>query len=349
MALDIFSPDYSLITFNNKPDWNCVEDVSECLPITNFSDLKFQYFINFGTLNPILYRKTFIIPCDCDELKFEPPMDGNAEPEFKFTGLTTEPTDFPYDTLNLITGVAGNTIDDYYTAGQCFKFCFVEALYRISNNALFSTTIIACSNCFVYSPNDCYNSLVEYRNNEDSMSFYYELVPTFKNQIRLPLYLTRPQFPSDKDEYRRSDLTYQNLSEVIRKEFQLKTDYLSDYTHEKIKIALSSDFLKITNENARVADEFISQANYSIDWNEDIELKQAQATATLVLSEALAYRNSNCETVDSNACPNVEIIDQDDVVIAVVGSGDEYEVIRATVVNGGKPNTVFINEIVKFV
>jgi hypothetical protein len=327
MPLSVYSPDYSFFTFSNQPQWNCVEDVSEALPIQSFSDLNFQYFTDNDTYNPeVVYQRLFIIPCDCDNLKFEPPADGTQQAEFRFTGNQTTYSG-QYDNILTVTGFAGNNIDSYYNFGDCFQFCLVQVLYFIADNTIAEQNTIACSNTFVYTSSDCFTSLVSYRNNEDSMSFDYETYNTFKNKVRLPLYLTRPQLPSDKEDYRKSDLTYQNLSEVVRKEFILKTDYLSDYLHEKIKIALASDDLIIDNENARINDNFLSRNDYSIEWNEDIELKQAQASCTLVLSEALAYRNSNCVTVTDNACEEVEIIDQDEQVVATVAGGDTYEVL----------------------
>ena len=327
MPLSVYSPDYSFFTFSNQPEWNCVEDVSEALPIQSFSDLNFQYFTDNDTFNhEVVYQRLFIIPCDCDTLKFEPPADGTQQAEFRFTGNQTTYSG-QYDNILTVTGFAGNNIDSYYNFGDCFQFCLVQVLYFISDNTIAEQNTIACSNTFVYTSSDCFTSLVSYRNNEDSMSFDYETYNTFKNKVRLPLYLTRPQLPSDKEDYRKSDLTYQNLSEVVRKEFILKTDYLSDYLHEKIKIALASDDLIIDNENARVNDNFLSRNDYSIEWNEDIEIKQAQASCTLVLSEALAYRNSNCVTVTDNTCEEVEIIDQDEQVVATVAGGDTYEVL----------------------
>lgn len=347
MALSVYSPEYSFLTFNTKPEWNCVEDVNEALPLQSFSDLNFQYFWDNDTFDPELYyQRLFIIPCDCETLKFEPPTDGTQQAEFRFTGNQTAISG-DYDNLTVLTGFAGNDIDSYYNFGDCFQFCLVQVLYNISDNTIHEQNVISCSNTFVYTSSDCYTSLVTYRNNEDSMSFDYETFDTFKNKVRLPLYLTRPQLPSDKEDYRKSDLTYQNLSEVVRKEFILKTDYLSDYTHEKIKIALASDDLIIENENARVNDNFLSRNDYNIEWNEDIELKQAQAICTLVLSEALAYRNSNCLTVPVNECENVEIVDQDDEVIQVVAPGDQYPVLVISGIrDAGAPYTNSIINII---
>lgn len=330
MAANVVSPDYSFVTFNTQPEWECVEDVAEPLPLQSFSDLAFQYTTFFDTSidSNVFYQRFFIIPCDCDNLKFQPPASGLAQAEFRFTGSSFSPNPNPTGVqFQFPDNYAGNDIDSYYNFGDCFRFCLVHVVYKVSDNTIETQNIIACSNTFVYTDSDCYTSLVTYRNNEDSMSFDYESFTTFKNKIRLPLYLTRPQLPSDKEDYRKSDLTYQNLSEVVRKEFILKTDYLSDYTHEKIKIALASDDLKIENENARVNDNFLSRNDYNIEWNEDIELKQAQAICTLVLSEALAYRNSNCLTVGDNICENVEIVDQDDQIIQVVAPGDTYPVL----------------------
>jgi hypothetical protein len=328
MAFNIFSPDYSFVTFNNEPDWNCVDDVSEPLPIETFADLNFQFWFDNSTFdNTVFYERYFFIPCDCNTLEFQPPVNGLTQPEFRFTGQQTTDPSGNYDAFTIITDFAGNDIDTYFNFGDCFRFCVVQVLYKISDNTIEEQNIIACSNLFVYTQSDCYTSLITYRNNEDSMSFNYETFNTFKNKVRLPLYLTRPQLPSDKEDYRKSDLTYQNLSEVVRKEFVLKTDYLSDYTHEKIKIALASDDLKIENENARVNDNFLSRNDYSIEWNEEVELKQAQASCTLVLSEALAYRNSNCLTVASNECENVEIVNQDNEVIFTASPGDTYPVL----------------------
>ena len=57
---------------------------------------------------------------------------------------------------------------------------------------------------------------------------------TFKNRIRLPFYLSRPQFPDEKNIFRLANGVAKVQSIVIRKVYEGETDYLTEDQHQRL-------------------------------------------------------------------------------------------------------------------
>lgn len=120
----------------------------------------------------------------------------------------------------------------------------------------------------------------------------------FKNRIRLPFYVTRPQYPREANVFRRADGSTATLSAIIRKVFEGETDNLPREIHEKLIIALSHD--DVTIEGRYLSTGVSLESDYDIDWNKFLDFPLAKA-AFKVQVTPFNYSNDNCQTCDEAA------------------------------------------------
>jgi hypothetical protein len=71
---------------------------------------------------------------------------------------------------------------------------------------------------------------------------------SFLNRFRLPLKITRAQFPIAREVFTKSNGETVVLSAVISKTYQGETDFLPEKLHERIVVALSHDTVNIEGE-----------------------------------------------------------------------------------------------------
>jgi hypothetical protein len=117
----------------------------------------------------------------------------------------------------------------------------------------------------------------------------------FRNRIRLPFYLTRPQFPDDKNVTRLADGSSRVNSITIRKVYEGETEYLPEWVHQRLKIALAHDI--VTVEGDRYIGLVTPEGDYDIDWQKfmDYPLAKADFKAQVTPFDAT---NSNCQSCD---------------------------------------------------
>lgn len=120
----------------------------------------------------------------------------------------------------------------------------------------------------------------------------------FKNRIRLPFYLTRPQYPREANVFRRADGSTATLSAIIRKVFEGETDNLPKEIHERLIIALSHD--GVTIEGRYLTTGVSLDGDYDIDWSKYLDFPLAKA-AFKVQVTPFNYSNDNCQTCDEAA------------------------------------------------
>ena len=194
----------------------------------------------------------------------------------------------------------GNWIDldgnlDGFKCGDCFTLVILQ------NNA-----VVAESNNLYYLCDTKYTSVVQYELYESG--FEWEC-PVGINRVRLPLYLSAPQFPQENEDYKMKSGLRRKMFAEIEKSYSLNTDYLPEDLHQKLLIALSNDEVYIDDELLTKSD------TYNIDWSntETIdEIKLAMASCRMV--ENVTFRNDNCgecEPIVSNC--TVEWFDTDAV------------------------------------
>lgn len=111
------------------------------------------------------------------------------------------------------------------------------------------------SNVFMYLP-DCEYPLLQYSCSKSEFGFNYE--ENKMNWIRLPLLLTSPAYDGNKTEYTDSNGKTRILHADIRKKYTLKTDYMPEKWHDKLKVALSHDLVRFD------ALEYVESGSYKV-------------------------------------------------------------------------------------
>src|SRR5687768_3265995 len=86
----------------------------------------------------------------------------------------------------------------------------------------------------------------------------------FRNRVRLPIKLHKPQFVEESDKYRKANGASVVLSVVIRKIYEGQTDSLPEKLHERLKIALRHDTVII--EGDKYAGAIVQDGSYDIEW-----------------------------------------------------------------------------------
>jgi hypothetical protein len=117
----------------------------------------------------------------------------------------------------------------------------------------------------------------------------------FKNRVRLPLQLFRPQFLEERQAFRKSTGEVKTLSVMVRKVYLGETDLLPATVHEKIKIALSHDTVNV--EGDAMLGEIVQEGDYQITWPEflDYPIGKGAFTAEVKAFNAVNTNSANCE------------------------------------------------------
>lgn len=139
----------------------------------------------------------------------------------------------------------------------------------------------------------------------------------FKNRIRLPIQLHSPQFPEERDVFRKANGQSKTLSIVVRKTYELETDWILEKLHQQLKIALAHD--DVVLEGEKYVGNISQDGDYQIDW-QDTPLRYPTAKAGVrVQVTPFDATNSNCQT-----CEEVtQVVAEDDNI----GTIEEEQVI----------------------
>lgn len=146
----------------------------------------------------------------------------------------------------------------------------------------------------------------------------------FKNRIRLPFYLTRPQFPREANVFRRADGSTKVQSVIIKKVFEGETDNLPKEIHERLIIALSHD--EVTVEGRFLLSGVSLDGDYDIDWNKFLDYPLAKAAFKAQVTP-FNYSNDNCKTceeVSQVVCvdDNIGTVNEDETITVHVLAND---------------------------
>lgn len=245
------------------------------------------------------FQRVKFTSADSDDLSLDLPTNGIVSGAFKIQKAGT-----PAIIASSGTSIGGGEyVWDFSVSNvdipegmDCFRFCLYKISLIINSGGaepqFHSGQFLGTTNCFNRVTDLCDTSLIEYKFYEDAMSFYGS--PS-RNRIRLPLHLSRPQYPGDENSYQTSDGRWLKLSERVNKEWNLETDWLPDAVHEKIRIALSADFIIIWNRNENLALEGLYRSEeYNLEWNEDVDYPLTKAKTTVKKRVLEASLNSNC-------------------------------------------------------
>lgn len=184
-----------------------------------------------------------------------------------------------------------------YVDGDCLRLCVWRLLLFANglNMPIFQEAeCLGTTNCLKKTDRLCYTTKITYGCDESAFGFYADVDP-FVNSVRLPFYLSRPKYPGEESGYQRSDGTFQKLSERVNKTWLLKTDWIPEDWHERLRIALSCDNVEVTNELANLIEVPIyKQEEYVPQWNEDVDYPFAPGECVVFKKLFSRSINSNC-------------------------------------------------------
>lgn len=141
----------------------------------------------------------------------------------------------------------------------------------------------------------------------------------FKNRIRLPLKITRAQFPEERQSFRKANGQVKTLSVVVRKTYEGETDYLPEKWHERLKIALAHDTVLIEGE--KYAGEIAQEGEYNIEWPDFMDYPTAKADFTVQVTP-FNGTNANCQT----CAEAVQLSLEDDTFPDPLEEGETYDI-----------------------
>jgi hypothetical protein len=148
----------------------------------------------------------------------------------------------------------------------------------------------------------------------------------FRNRIRLPFYLAKPQFPVERSVFRKADGSSKVLSAIVRNTYEGKTDQLPEDWHRKLVIALSHD--EVTIEDSRFLSDVVLDGDYGIDWQDFLNYPLAQSTFTIQVTPFNAT-NSNCQS-----CAEIAQLDLvDDTTEDIFEEGETYDYPTSVLTN----------------
>jgi len=302
MAIAIINNDHSFIQFN-APDsfMHCVfGEIRQCLPVINPDDIAFQFVVTADS------------PAEADDLceaagyNVDVQLVRHCNDSAPIIEFGAHPTTFRINTNQIAydfnSGFPGFPYD--LKPNECFYI-------RIK----IDDVIKGCSNCLQRITDECFTSVVEYGNEDDAFGFEYCGDPAFMNRVRLPFYLSKPQFPAERNVFRKANGAAQVLSVVIRKTMQGITDYLNELWHQRLMIALNHDHVNVYSET--FTGSVVMDGEYQIAWNDFLNLPVAQATFQMQITPFEAT-NTNCQTCETDEAINVE----NDFISDMIGDGD---------------------------
>ena len=264
----------------------------EILPFADTADIKFQFKLDVSTstIADSIMAANFSLKIanatgnitDGTTLTANTIHDYSSSSQY-FTKFRLSPT-----SILFFWSYGIPSYSSFLSIGQCFKMAVI-----ITNG---SDTVIAISNVFKRTDDTVFTTVVTYSCNEDSYGFNYCVTgSTVPNSIRVSFYLQKiPQFQDDESIYQKSNGSIQVLKSVTKKEYSCITDYLDTPTHEKLKIALSSDSISLVSDTYNGG--VVKNGAYEItplDITGDIDIAQAKFK---LYATPYNVRNNNCGT-----------------------------------------------------
>ncbi len=140
----------------------------------------------------------------------------------------------------------------------------------------------------------------------------------FKNRIRLPFYLSQPQFPVERNVFRNAIGETTLLTAIVRNTYQGKTDQLPEDWHRKLVIALVHK--EVTVEDNRLLTDVVIDGDYDIDWQDFLNYPIAASKFTIQVTPFNASSN-NCQSCSQITQLNLV----DDHTDDIFDEGQTYE------------------------
>ena len=174
-----------------------------------------------------------------------------------------------------ITDMAGKRV----TAGKAI------AGEMVSLESYDLSTLFATGDCFRIEIGGRYSNLFKYIDCEDDNTTLFEYWDNAsRRRIRLSAKLEAPQNKKEKSEYTNSNGKVISLSNTMRKEYQLGTDYLSAELHDLIGEMLLFPNIIIDDEMS-----VFESGSYDVDWGNPDADEKAKAKTALSLQSIKRY------------------------------------------------------------
>lgn len=141
----------------------------------------------------------------------------------------------------------------------------------------------------------------------------------FRNRIRLPLQLHSAQFPEERQVFRKANGETKTMSVIVRKTYELETDYMPEKWHQRLKIALAHDIIVLEGEKYLGG---ISQdGDYNIEWPDGVLHYPTAKGGVKVQVTPFDASNANCQTCEEAAQLDL----QDDEATGLYGEALEED------------------------
>lgn len=178
------------------------------------------------------------------------------------------------------TGQAVFNTNPIVDIGECFRYYIKDG-----------DTIIATSNLFQRAITNDQYTWITYSGDEDQYAFYYSSTANI-NQLWLPMYVRKPQYPKTRKVYLKSNKSYKVLSALTEKTREVAVDYIPELLHDRIAVMLDHDNIHLKSPLID-ADVFLKD-NYDVD---DIDVIKGTilGSAKFTVTEKFEGRNSNCD------------------------------------------------------
>lgn len=295
MAHEIINLPNNFIRWCESTEEESCNDYSAAnLPIHTISDLQFMLRITATNTDYLDGRQFWIIKGDYDEGETVVVGDKLFQIAKQYTPLDDTNTNY------LVIGLNEDCMDTEITAddGECLRLVMLDG----------STGAIVCSAIqrFKFTSDTCFTNIIRYGCADNAFGFYYEEASTllgsqFFNQIRVPITLQAPRPVTEKSGFRISSGRFKTLSASKAKQWDVETDYMSDYQHQCLDCAIDHDILYVSENVIEECDyselEYYHKEDdkYEIAWNEKPGQHLGVAKAEFKLMKNPYYAsNNNC-------------------------------------------------------
>lgn len=283
----------SFVTFTNQDnkfisDRSCGFQREFCIPAYDGTDIAFLVKLTstVSYLDPLEFL-TAVVRSECDG-----GFNIISAPTIELVNTDSEGDDTIY-WLRVTWPTAWSILQA--EPGDCF---YIRLMFDDGDG----NSADVCSNCFSYITDKCFTTVVKYANLTDVFGFPYSnyRFGSDYNIIRLPMWLSKPQYPKTGEYYERSDGTKQTLFARFNRQYEVICDDMPEWWMKNLLVAISHDEVFVIPENSNVLGtgilNVVSNDDWEISWP---EMKISSANwgrpKFTLLETPFVQINNNCE------------------------------------------------------
>ncbi|MBS1686956.1 MAG: hypothetical protein JSS76_19620 [Bacteroidetes bacterium] len=316
-------PRYSFVQAQPDPmredvPTSCYPDPRSCLPISTPVNLAFQITAGDSISPPFFTAYTgsfyaYAVPVN-ESIRWTTQTSGTFETHTPFIKSSFRLYNVGYVTAMFDDATYNDSFQAYPIAvGECFKLQFVYDEIYSSTQTIHQRYYLGCSTNFIRVPvNECYTTLLQYRNPKDTFDFSYynpnestghegeNNLGYYYNKVELPIYLKNPVMNDDTKVYTRSDGTIIKLYERKEEQYLLETDQMPYTWLRALDVALSHDTVLLHNSNLSSFDPintaifFQKKENFEIEYQKGPFSAFGKGNCKLLNAQPVHLYNNNC-------------------------------------------------------